>query len=300
MWLRELVGAFRDEEVGAVGGLVDSYYDEKGIDRYEKVKSSLRVGSWFKRSEKAERFFYVPTCNLLVRRKIFLEVAGFREHLHVGEDVDFCWRMQAKGYDLDFRPAGRIYHKHRSLLKAFAARRHDYGTSEPILQKLHPEKKKELMIPFTSLLCFSTAILALFLNSLAVSALIPAIVFFESVKKYPGVKKCVPSINFLMLLLSSLRGHIAFLVMLSSFTSRYYLITIPLIIAFSPLAAFLIVIMHIISGSVEYMIKKPKLNVFVFLFFFSIEQLSYQSGVWLFCLKERFLNPVNPKLTIRF
>ncbi|UCG04884.1 MAG: glycosyltransferase, partial [Desulfobacterales bacterium] len=49
-WLRELVPAFKDGELGACGGVVDSYFNENGLDHYEKVKSSLNVSSWFKRS----------------------------------------------------------------------------------------------------------------------------------------------------------------------------------------------------------------------------------------------------------
>ncbi len=56
-WLRELVPAFKDAQLGALGGVVDSYLDENGLDRYEKVKSSLNVSTWFKRSQKNDPFF---------------------------------------------------------------------------------------------------------------------------------------------------------------------------------------------------------------------------------------------------
>ena len=70
-------------------------------------------------------------CNLLVRKEVFMKLGGFQEDLHVGEDVDLCWRMQDSGYDLEYGPIGKIYHRHRNTVQAFCRRRFDYGTSEP-------------------------------------------------------------------------------------------------------------------------------------------------------------------------
>ena len=133
LWLRELIPAFSDPSNGAVGGIVDSYFNKKDLDCYEKVKSSLNMSSWFKSSREANPFFYLPSCNLLVRRNLFLQLKGFREDMHVGEDVDFCWRLQDQGSHLEYRPVGTVYHRHRNTVREFCARRFDYGTSEPLL-----------------------------------------------------------------------------------------------------------------------------------------------------------------------
>ena len=58
--------------------------------------------------------FYVPTCNLLVRRSLYLDLGGLREDLRVGEDVDLCWRLRASGSYLVYLPRGRVRHKHRA------------------------------------------------------------------------------------------------------------------------------------------------------------------------------------------
>ncbi|MCJ7686221.1 MAG: glycosyltransferase, partial [Desulfobacteraceae bacterium] len=50
LWLQELIPAFKDPSLGAVGGMVDSYFVESSLDRYEQVKSSLIVGFRAKRS----------------------------------------------------------------------------------------------------------------------------------------------------------------------------------------------------------------------------------------------------------
>ena len=84
-WLKELVPVLNDRSVAALGGQVDSYYDRKGLDRYEQVMSSLNGGDWPRRSREKEPFFYVPSCNLLVRKEAFLSVGGFQEELVVGK-----------------------------------------------------------------------------------------------------------------------------------------------------------------------------------------------------------------------
>ncbi|MGE5842808.1 MAG: glycosyltransferase, partial [Deltaproteobacteria bacterium] len=107
LWLRELVPSFREGRVGVVGGGVDSVLTAKTLDRYEKVKSPLNMGPWLKRSQPTDRSLYVPSCNLLTRKDLFKELGGFRAELHVGEDVDYCWRVQDRGHDVEYRPKGK-------------------------------------------------------------------------------------------------------------------------------------------------------------------------------------------------
>jgi hypothetical protein len=45
---------------------------------------------------------------------------------------------------------------------------------------------------------------------------------------------------------------------------------------------------------IDYFLKKPSLNLFSFLFYYSIEQLSYQAGVWYGCIKHKSFSAVNP------
>jgi mycofactocin glycosyltransferase len=69
------------------------------------------------------------TANLLVRRAAFEEVGGFVEDVRSGADVDFCWRVQQRGWKLEHRPDAALEHAHpdevRRLLSK--ARRHSAG-----------------------------------------------------------------------------------------------------------------------------------------------------------------------------
>ena len=295
-WLKELVPAFRDRSLGALGGWVDAAFEDNGLDRYEKVKSALKMGSWFKRSEQAERFFYVPACNFLVRRKAFRDVGGFREALHVGEDVDFCWRLQDAGYSLEYRPLGRVAHKHRNHLGAFCARRFDYGTSEPVLQSLHRQRVKTLFLPWSETLFWLTVVLAIVIPSLLPLAAGGILLLADGIRRHRRLKSRQVPVTRREVYTAIIRGYLAFVYHCCSFVSRYYLIVIPLLVPLSPLAATIMFGMHLTAGLVEYNVKKPRLNPLAFLFFFTLEQASYQGGVWWACIRGLNFNPVLPRV----
>jgi mycofactocin system glycosyltransferase len=295
-WLKELVPAFRDRSLGALGGWVDAAFDDNGLDRYEKVKSALKMGSWFKRSEQAERFFYVPACNFLVRREAFQDVGGFRESLHVGEDVDFCWRLQDAGYSLEYRPLGRVAHKHRNRLGAFCARRFDYGTSEPVLQSLHRARVKTLFLPWSESIFWLAAVLAIITASPLPLAAGGVLLLVDGLRKHHRLKIRQVPVTRREVYTAIIRGYLAFVYHCCSFVSRYYLIVVPVLVPLSLLSAAIMCGMHLIAGMVEYSVKQPHLNPLKFLFFFTLEQASYQSGVWWACIRQLNFNPVLPRV----
>jgi len=61
----------------------------------------------------------------------------------------------------------------------------------------------------------------------------------------------------------------------------------------------MILLMHVLAGIVEYTIKKPHLNIPQFLFYFTLDQISYQLGVWWGCFKKFFFKPINPQIVRR-
>ena len=297
LWLRELAPAFNDRTVGAVGGMVDAYFERKALDRYEKVKSALNVCNRFRRSGITDQFFYVPSCNLLSRRDLFLMLGGFKEDLYVGEDVDFCWRVQDSGYHVEYRPHGRIYHKHRNSVKSFCSRRFDYGTSEPMLQRLHPERGKQMVFPPGASLFWIIAILTIILKFPLLLFLCAFFLFGDGYDKSRRISRKGISIGYSTVFMAVLRSYFAFLYHCCAFVSRYYLIWSALTIPFVPWAATIILGSHLLTALVEYFVKKPPLNLFSFTFYFSLEQLSYQLGVWWGCLKGLSFRVLNPRVT---
>jgi mycofactocin system glycosyltransferase len=297
LWLRELAPAFNDRTVGAVGGMVDAYFESKGLDRYEKVKSALNVCNHFKRSGITDRFFYVPSCNLLSRRDLFLMLGGFREDLHVGEDVDFCWNVQDSGHYVEYRPNGRVYHKHRNSVASFCSRRFDYGTSEPILQQLHPDRSKQMVFPPGAFLFWIIAAFAIILKFPLLLSLCAFVLFVDAYDKSLKVRRKGISINFPLLFMAVLRSYFALLYHCCAFISRYYLICVAFFVPLFPWGSTIILLSHLLTGLVEYFVKKPALNLFSFIYYFSLEQLSYQLGVWWGCLKGVSFRVLNPRVT---
>lgn len=299
LWLKELVPAFKNNSLGAAGGLIDAYFEKKGLDHYEKVRSSLKIGSWFKRSQEGERFFYVPSCNLLARKDLFLRLGGFKEDLHVGEDVDLCWRFQDGGYTVEYMPMGRVYHKHRTRLRPFCSRRFDYGTSEPLLQLLHAKRIKELIFPPAESLFWLIIALSIALRYTALPGLSVIIVLVDSLIKLAKIRHMNIPIKFPRVLLAVFRSYFAFLYHCCAFVSRYYFLWSFIVFPLFPLASMIILGAHLLTGFVEFFVKKPHLNPLSFLFYFSLEQLSYQLGVWWGCLKNLYFHPVNPQIAVR-
>ena len=84
---------------------------------------------------------HVPGCNLAVRRDALLAIGGFNPiYLRAGDDVDVCWRLQARGGKIGFAPAALVWHHHRASLGAYWRQQVGYGEGEVWLQPHHPDK----------------------------------------------------------------------------------------------------------------------------------------------------------------
>ena len=84
---------------------------------------------------------HVPGCNMAFRREALLAIGGFNPiYLRAGDDVDVCWRLQARGWKIGFASAALVWHHHRSSVKAYWRQQVGYGEGERWLMAHHPEK----------------------------------------------------------------------------------------------------------------------------------------------------------------
>ncbi len=84
---------------------------------------------------------HVPGCNMAFRRDALLAIGGFNPvYLRAGDDVDVCWRLQAKGQRIGFAPSAFVWHHHRASVKAYWRQQVGYGEGETWLDAHHPEK----------------------------------------------------------------------------------------------------------------------------------------------------------------
>lgn len=84
---------------------------------------------------------HVPGCNMAFRRDALLAIGGFNPiYLRAGDDVDVCWRLQARGWKIGFASAALVWHHHRSSIAAYWRQQVGYGEGERWLLAHHPEK----------------------------------------------------------------------------------------------------------------------------------------------------------------
>jgi mycofactocin system glycosyltransferase len=287
-WLSEIVPFFQASAVGAVGGLVEGYHKKGLMDRYEATASSLNMGLRLLLEGKSSATFYVPTANMLVKRDAFMSTEGFRSGMRIGEDVDFCWRLRGLGHTLLYVPFGAVAHKHRHRLDKMLLRRAQYGMSEAPLYRTHRDKKKSLPIPvFSGLSLLALALAILLLNPFPLCAIPPLFgldlwLFSWRVRKYQI------GMDFCRLVHAALRSSYSFLYFAFYHLVRYYLI---LFIGFGVLWYPLWILggLAMVYVSVmDYIAKRPALFYPVFLFFYLLEHLSYQVGVFWGCLRQGY------------
>jgi mycofactocin system glycosyltransferase len=136
-WLDALLPHFADPAVGAVAPrIVPHEAGRTWLARYEGASSSLDMGQRPNIVRPGSRVPYVPGAALVVRKQA--AGTGFAEDMHIGEDVDFVWRLGAVGWRVRYEPAATMGHQHRVRLREWFARRKDYGTSAAALELRHP------------------------------------------------------------------------------------------------------------------------------------------------------------------
>jgi GT2 family glycosyltransferase/sugar lactone lactonase YvrE len=84
---------------------------------------------------------HVPGCNMAFKRDALLAIGGFNAvYLRAGDDVDVCWRLQARGWKIGFAASALVWHHHRATVNAYWKQQVGYGEGERWLMAHHPEK----------------------------------------------------------------------------------------------------------------------------------------------------------------
>ena len=83
---------------------------------------------------------HIPGCNMAFYRWALLEIGGFDPlYWKAGDDVDICWRLQQRGYNIGFSPGGFVWHYRRNTARAYFKQQAGYGEAEALLERRHPE-----------------------------------------------------------------------------------------------------------------------------------------------------------------
>ncbi len=286
-WLRELTPYFSWERVGAVGGRTLGYYTESRLDRYEEVASPLDMGRHLVLKTRGSDTFYVPTCNLLVRRSVYLDLGGLREDLLVGEDVDFCWRLRASGAYLVYAPEGTVRHKHRNHLGSMLQRRADYGTSEATLHALHRDKRKRFPLapaPLATVTMFSAALVGMQPGLLPICLAPP---LWDGARRSLHLRRSGIDLPAGRVWSSVFRGHLSMLYFVYFHLVRYYLVPLATAGLFAPGVRLLTAFAVLYSSAVDYSTKGPRIGYPTYLGYYLAEHTAYQMGVIAGCVRAR-------------
>ena len=129
-WLRELVPAVADEQVGIAGGTILARRPANAAQLY---------GEWIHDHRHAIEVFsppYAITMNWASRRAVLEEAGGFDERLLRCQDVDLSYRLVAAGYTIVFRPAAVVYHHNPGTLAGLVHKgwQHGYNAVEVVRQ----------------------------------------------------------------------------------------------------------------------------------------------------------------------
>jgi len=287
-WLNELVPAFDDPFMAAVGGRVDGMCSESAVDRYESVMSSLSLGARERSGSRGNDTFYLPSCNLLVRGSAFRQAGGFEDTMHVGEDVDLTWRLRDNGWTICYLPAGNVLHEHRSSIRSFMSRRFDYGTSEGMLQLLHPQRRKQMVIPPPLALVLALGLVAPFSSWLLLALAAGMLVADVVTVRFSLIRRKLP-IRLPALLAGRLRALASLAYYVSFHLVRYYAAPLLLIALFVPgMWSWLLPLLAFVTAAgVDHAIKKPPMSFIVFSGIYLLEQVAYGTGVFWGCMSRR-------------
>ncbi len=122
-WLNACVTALADADV--VAGVFDLHSLNDAVKGEPVPAATSQLG-------------FLPAglaANLAVRREAFTAVGGFDEVLFVGEDIDFCWRLQLAGYRFAVIESAVVAKRERTDLRGVFARALAYGRSGPNLYR---------------------------------------------------------------------------------------------------------------------------------------------------------------------
>jgi mycofactocin glycosyltransferase len=316
-WLKKLVPVFQDSRIGAVGGMIRAYDRKTLLGRYEDVRSSLYMGARSQQVSLKGPLTYVPTANMLVRREVWHQLAGFAP-MTQGEDVDFCRRLLMSGAGINYVPQGVIYHDYRTTLDAFLSIRAAYASAEAALLKLHPTERRILLLPPEQTI-FATAVIggawgiiwltvqsiwSGFQSMTFAIAFLPLLlallfIFFGTYNRLRKVKEYGSAIRLPIVIKATLRAHLAYTYHLSRHLTRYY--TLPLFaVSFLVFPVFILFILLCgIVGGVDYVRLRPEMDVGRYVLCSLLDDCAYEVGVVWGCIRHRTWKPLVPVIKTR-
>ena len=130
-WLINAINILKkDKKIGIVSGPDFPFPEQKGFHKTIGLahKSFILSGSktFRKNLSSKKKVKQVSSCNMILKKKTFEKVNGMDPKIYIGEDVDFCNRVN-NFFKIIYSPNVKIFHKSRQFIP-FLAQRFSYGT----------------------------------------------------------------------------------------------------------------------------------------------------------------------------
>ena len=136
-WLHYLALGLDRPEVGGVGG--PNLPPPGGTLGAERVARA--PGGPVHVLVSDDRAEHIPGANMAFWRKVLEEVGGFDEvYTAAGDDVDLCWKVLDRDWEIAFHPAALVWHHRRGTTKAYLKQQRGYGRSEALVALRHPDR----------------------------------------------------------------------------------------------------------------------------------------------------------------
>lgn len=85
-----------------------------------------------------DRAEHVPGCNMAFSKAALAEVGGFDPlYRAAGDDVDACWKILDRGWEIGFSPAAQVRHHRRDSVRGYFKQQKGYGRAEVLLRPNH-------------------------------------------------------------------------------------------------------------------------------------------------------------------
>jgi glycosyltransferase involved in cell wall biosynthesis len=136
-WPYYLALAFDGPTVGGAGGPnIVPREDPLGAQRVARAPGGplhVLVGD--------DRAEHVPGCNMAFWRKVLQEVGGFDPiYQAAGDDVDLCWRVLDRRWEIAFHPGAMVWHHARPGTRRYLRQQRGYGRAEALVEARHPDR----------------------------------------------------------------------------------------------------------------------------------------------------------------
>ena len=170
-WLETLVSELNQQDaifVG-IGGIQKSFDESKGWEAFHAkfLEAMGFVSDYVHQGQETSEVEHNPTCNVLYRKDIIMDICGFDESLWPCEDLDLDLRLRKKGCRLLFSPKSVIYHHRPDSFLGFMHMMKRYGFGHAHIVKKHGLCQKIHMLPFVFLFFIILTLSMFFLPDIA-------------------------------------------------------------------------------------------------------------------------------------